>query len=88
MLDGFCEQHGYHRKHAIKLLGDSLPKVSGQSPPGPEPRYQAERLLSGTRPGTLLCKQLPIGAEVWDGDASVSSKWTASAIATTVWPMT
>ncbi len=62
MLDKFCEQHGYHCKHAIKLLGDVLPKVSSQSPPGPEPRYQAERRLGGTLPRTLLCKQTPIGA--------------------------
>ncbi len=29
MLDEFCEQHGYERKHAIKLLGDQLPKAKG-----------------------------------------------------------
>ena len=39
MLDEFCEQHGYSRKHAIKLLGDWLPKPTGQSPPGPPPKY-------------------------------------------------
>lgn len=39
MLDEFCEQHRYSRKHAIKLLGDALPKPKGQSPPGPEPKY-------------------------------------------------
>ena len=40
MLDEFCEQHGYSRKHAIKLLGEALPRPKGQSPPGPEPKYQ------------------------------------------------
>ena len=26
LLDEFCEQHSYSRKHAIKLLGELLPK--------------------------------------------------------------
>ena len=38
MLDEFCDQYGYDRKHAIKLLGDSLPKPTGSPPPGPEQR--------------------------------------------------
>ena len=39
MLDELCEDYAYERKYAIKLLGGSLPKASGQRPPGPEPRY-------------------------------------------------
>jgi len=47
MLDEFCEQHGYSRKHAIKLLGDALPQPKGPSPPGPEPKYLPVREVLG-----------------------------------------
>ena len=40
MLDEMCEQYDYDRKHAIKLLGDALPKPTGSPPPGPQPKYQ------------------------------------------------
>lgn len=43
MLDEFCEQHSYSRKHAIKLLGYWLPQPNGSLRPGPEPKYQAVR---------------------------------------------
>lgn len=130
LLDEFCEQYGYERKHAIKLLGDALPKASGQPRPGSQPRYEpirpvlktiwqsaeqlcgkrlapalalwlphygkhfgqllptqkkllhqispatidrllaeekaAPRGLCGTRPGTLLRKQIAITGESWD----------------------
>jgi len=131
LLDEFCEDYGYERKYASKLLGGTLPESSGQSPPGPEPKYEgvtevveriwwaAEQLcgkrlrpalalwlphyerhygkllagqkkllgqisaatmdrllaplkaqaphgLCGTRPGTLLRRQVPIAGEVWD----------------------
>ena len=37
ILDELCEQYGYHRKHAIRLLnGTPKPK---QSPPGPQRQY-------------------------------------------------
>jgi hypothetical protein len=39
MLDELCEDYGYERKYAIKLLRDSLPPPSGRIHPGPEPRY-------------------------------------------------
>jgi hypothetical protein len=39
MLDELCEDYGYERKYAIKLLGDSVPAPSGRAHPGPEPRY-------------------------------------------------
>jgi len=39
MLNELCEDYGYERKYAIKLLGDSLPAASGIPVPGPEPQY-------------------------------------------------
>jgi hypothetical protein len=39
MLDELCEDHGYERKYAIKLLRDTVPVASGRPHPGPEPRY-------------------------------------------------
>lgn len=39
MLDELCEDYGYERKYAIKLLRDSLPVRSDHGHPGPEPRY-------------------------------------------------
>src|SRR5262245_11490113 len=38
LLDQLCEEYGYHRKHAIRLLNG--PVVDKKSPPGPEPRYE------------------------------------------------
>ena len=43
MLDEFCEQYGYERKHAIKLLGDRLPEAIGKRRPGAEPVYEPVR---------------------------------------------
>lgn len=40
MLDELCEDFGYDRKYAIKLLGDKLPAPTGRPKPGPEVRYQ------------------------------------------------
>jgi len=40
MLDELCEDHGYERKYAIKLLKGSLPEASGRSHPGPVPQYE------------------------------------------------
>ena len=40
MLDELCEDHGYERKYAIKLLKGSLPVASGRSHPGPVPQYE------------------------------------------------
>jgi len=39
MLDELCEDYGYERKYAVKLLKGSLPPGLGRSPPGPEPQY-------------------------------------------------
>jgi hypothetical protein len=41
MLDELCEDYGYERKYAIKLLGNRLPKPSGRPKPGPCPDYTA-----------------------------------------------
>ena len=39
MLDELCEDYGYDRKYAIKLLGNKLGRPSGRPKPGPEPKY-------------------------------------------------
>lgn len=41
MLDELCEDHGYERKYAIKLLGGRVPAPSGRRHPGPERQYTA-----------------------------------------------
>jgi len=42
LLNEFCEQYGYERKHAIKLLRrPALPALVKRPPPGPEPKYEA-----------------------------------------------
>jgi hypothetical protein len=44
ILDELCEQHGYHRKHAIRLMnGPDEPAGPPGPRPGPEPRYEAIR---------------------------------------------
>lgn len=40
MLNELCEDHGYERKYAIKLVNGSLPQFNGASRPGPMPRYE------------------------------------------------
>ena len=41
LLDEFCEDYGYERKYAIKLLGASADAPDDKSsPPGPEPKYE------------------------------------------------
>ena len=39
MLDELCEDYGFERKYAIKLLGNKLPAPTGQRKPGRRPRY-------------------------------------------------
>jgi hypothetical protein len=39
MLDELCEDYGYERKYAIKLLGSAVPPPSGRAHPGPAPQY-------------------------------------------------
>jgi hypothetical protein len=65
MLDELCEQLGYHRKHAIRLLnGAAEPR---KSPPGPERQYDGiaevvERIwMAGEQPcGKRLVHMLPL----------------------------
>ena len=40
MLDEFCEQYGYERKYAAKLLGNHLPVRRARARSGPESRYR------------------------------------------------
>jgi hypothetical protein len=40
MLDELCEDYGYERKYAIKLLLGILALPSGRPRPGPEPQYE------------------------------------------------
>jgi hypothetical protein len=40
LLDELCEDHGYERKYAIKLLNGSLPEPSGHRRSGPVPQYE------------------------------------------------
>lgn len=39
MLDELCQDYGYERKYAIKLLRDTLPVPRTHKHPGPEPQY-------------------------------------------------
>lgn len=65
ILDELCEQYGYHRKHAIRLLNGVV--KSHKSPPGPLRQYVAitevvERIWSaGEQPcGKRLTQMLPL----------------------------
>src|SRR5262245_59550153 len=65
ILDELCEQYGYHRKHAIRLLNGAV--VARRSPPGPQRQYVAitevvERIWSaGEQPcGKRLAQMLPL----------------------------
>lgn len=68
MLDEFCEQYGYERKYAAKLLADRLPRRSGAAPTGPEPRYEplrevVERIWTAAE--QLCGKRLEPALELW-----------------------
>jgi hypothetical protein len=65
ILDELCEQYGYHRKHAIRLLNREA--CQRGCPPGPEPRYEpivevVERVwTAGEQPcGKRLAEMLPL----------------------------
>ena len=65
ILDELCEQYGYHRKHAIRLLNGAL--AARKSPPGPQRQYGVitevvERIWSaGEQPcGKRLAQMLPL----------------------------
>jgi hypothetical protein len=68
MLDEFCEQYGYERKYAAKLLADQLPEAKGVGRSGPESRYQplvevVERIWSAAE--QLCGKRLACALELW-----------------------
>lgn len=68
MLDEFCEHYRYERKHAIKLLGDALPKARGQVRCGPEPVYEPVRTVVERiwQASEQLCgKRLAPALELW-----------------------
>jgi len=68
LLDEFCEHYRYERKHAIKLLGEGLPKASGQRRCGPEPVYEPVREVVEHiwRASEQLCgKRLEPALELW-----------------------
>lgn len=41
MLDELCQDYGYERKYAVKLLSDTVPAPTGRPRPGPVPQYGA-----------------------------------------------
>lgn len=68
LLDEFCEQFGYERKHAIKLLGDKLPAAKAGPKAGPEPKYEpirevVERIWQ--RSERLCGKRLQPALKLW-----------------------
>jgi hypothetical protein len=68
MLDEFCEQYGYERKHAIKLLSDRLPKPSGQARAGARSVYEPVREVVENiwQCSEQLCgKRLEPALELW-----------------------
>lgn len=68
LLDEFCEQYGYERKYAIKLLKDTLALAARASPPGPEPKYEPVAEVLGTiwRAAEQLCgKRLARALALW-----------------------
>jgi hypothetical protein len=68
LLDEFCEQHGYERKYAIKLLHAGPPPPGSGPRPGPEPKYEpvqevVERIW---RCAEQVCgKRLAPALELW-----------------------
>src|SRR5215468_2828601 len=68
LLDEFCEQYGFSRKHAIKLLGDGLPVPQAGRRTGPEPKYKpvAEVVSTIWRAAEQLCgKRLACALALW-----------------------
>ena len=68
LLDEFCEHYRYERKHAIKLLGEGLPRPTGQIRSGPEPVYEPVREVVERiwRASEQLCgKRLEPALELW-----------------------
>ena len=68
MLDEFCDQYGYERKYAIRLLKDHLPQPKGVRRSGPESKYQSLVEVVGRiwSAAEQLCgKRLAQALELW-----------------------
>jgi hypothetical protein len=68
LLDELCEQYGFSRKHAIKLLGDRLPAGRRARPSGPKPKYEPVAQVVSTiwRAAQQLCgKRLAWALPLW-----------------------
>jgi hypothetical protein len=68
LLDEFCEQHGYERKYAIKLLGSRSESAPVRPRPGPDPKYEGvveivERIWQSAE--QLCGKRLAPALELW-----------------------
>src|SRR5262245_5811642 len=68
LLDEFCEQYGYERKYAIRLLSQVKGAQLKKSPPGPEPQYEGilevvERIWSAAE--QLCGKRLACALRLW-----------------------
>ena len=67
LLDEFCEQHGFERRYAIKLLGSKKPQAA-RKPRGPLPRYEPVEEILGRIWGAAeqLCgKRLVQAIPLW-----------------------
>lgn len=68
LLDEFCEQYGYERKYAIKLLRKQPERAPSRRRAGPEPKYEpvqeiVERIWSCAE--QLCGKRLAPALELW-----------------------
>ena len=68
LLDEWCEQYDYSRKHAIKLLRDRLPKPGRRTRGGAPPRYEPIREVIeriGSAAEQLCGKRLVMALPLW-----------------------
>ena len=70
MLDELCEDYGYERKYASKLLGDAVPAPRGRTHPGPARQY--ERIEPVVRAIWLAAEQ-PCGKRLGPGPAALAA---------------
>jgi hypothetical protein len=73
LLDDLCEDYGYERKYAIKLLRDTVPAASGRRHSGPERQYDIVEpvvrtvWLAAEQPcGKRLAPALPLWARHYE----------------------
>src|SRR5215470_14912137 len=68
LLDEFCEQYGFSRKHAIKLLGEAFARRRMGRRTGPQPKYEPIAQVVGRiwRAAEQLCgKRLACALALW-----------------------